>query len=70
MDYTNSEVRELVAEHIHSERDRELLIRHLCDGIGYERLAEEHCMSRSQVARIIPDKKRLILAQLETKERR
>lgn len=57
-EYTNSEIRERIAEMIHSERDRVLLTRHLCDGIGYERLAEELCMSRSQVARIIPREKR------------
>ena len=53
MDYTNSQIRELIAEHIHSERDRKILERRLIDGITFERLAEEFEMSVSQIKRII-----------------
>ena len=53
MDYTNSQIRELIAEHIHSERDRKILERRLIDGIIFERLAEEFEMSVSQIKRII-----------------
>ena len=54
MQYTNSQIRALIDEHIHSERDRGILKRSLCDDIGYERIAEEYGMSRSQIARIVP----------------
>lgn len=53
MEYTNSRIREIIAEHIHSERDRKILERRLIDGITFERLAEEHDLSVSQVKRII-----------------
>ena len=53
MEYTNSRIRELIAEYIHSERDRALLERRLIDGITFERLAEEQELSVSQVKRII-----------------
>ena len=53
MDYTNSRSRELIAEYIHSERDRKILERRLIDGITFEKLAEENDLSVSQVKRII-----------------
>ena len=52
MEYTNSRIREIIAEHIHSERDRKILERRLIDGITFEKLAEEHELSVSQVKRI------------------
>ena len=52
-DYTNSQIRELIDEHIHSERDRAILRRRLCDGICYEPLAEEFDMSVRQIKRIV-----------------
>ena len=53
MNYTNSRIRELIAEYIHSERDRKILERRLIDGLTFERLAEEFDMSVSQMKRII-----------------
>ena len=53
MEYTNTQIRDLIAEHIHSERDREILARRLIDGITFERLAEETELSVSQVKRIV-----------------
>ena len=53
MEYTNSQVRELIAEHIHSERDRRILARRLIDGITFERLAEEFDMSVRQIQNIV-----------------
>lgn len=53
MDYTNSRIREAIAEHIHNERDRRILERRLIDGITFERLAEESGLSVSQVKRIV-----------------
>jgi len=52
MEYTNSRIREIIAEHIHSERDRRILERRLIDGITFEQLAEEQDLSVSQVKRI------------------
>jgi len=53
MDYSNSRIREIIAEYIHSERDRRILERRLIDGITFERLAEEFDMSDRQVRRIV-----------------
>ena len=53
MEYTNSQIRELIAEYIHSERDRKLLLRRLVDGITFERLAEEFEMSTKQVRTVV-----------------
>ena len=53
MEYTNSQIRSLIAEWIHSERDRHILERRLIDGITYERLAEEFDLSVRQTKNII-----------------
>ena len=53
MEYTNSRIREIIAEYIHSERDRALLSRRLIDGITFEKLAEEFDMSDRQIRRIV-----------------
>ena len=37
---TNSEIAEIISEHIHSERDRHILKMKLIDGYTYEKIAE------------------------------
>ena len=53
MEYTNSQIRELIAEYIHSERDRKILERRLIDGIVFEKLAEEFDMSPRQIRNVV-----------------
>ena len=53
MEYTNSRIREVIGEYIHSERDRRILERRLIDGITFERLAEEFDMSTKQIKNIV-----------------
>ena len=65
MEYTNSRIRELIAELIHSERDRRILERRLIDGVTFERLAEEFDLSVSQVKRIIWKDSEIIFSGLE-----
>ena len=60
MFYTNSQMRHLIDEYIHSERDRRLLHRRLIDGVCLEPLAEEFGMSVSQVKRIIGRERALL----------
>ena len=60
MEYSNSQIRELIAEYVHSERDRRMLERRLIDGITFERLAEEFDMSTKQV-RIIVHREEAVL---------
>lgn len=58
IEYSNSQIRLLIDEYIHSERDRALLKRRLIDGICFEPLAEEfdisvrHCVPAP--VRIVP----------------
>ena len=53
MEYTNSQIRHLIDEYIHSERDRAILCRRLIDGMCYEPLAEEFQMSVRQIKSIV-----------------
>lgn len=53
MEYSNSQIREVISEWIHSERDRAILCRRLIDGLTFERLAEEFDMSDRQMRRIV-----------------
>lgn len=52
-EYTNSQIRELINEHVHSKRNRDLLYRRLVDGICFEPLAEEFDLSVRQVKTIV-----------------
>ena len=51
--YSNSRLREIVEDYIHSERDRAVLLRKYCDNRTIEQLAEEFELSVSQIKRII-----------------
>lgn len=53
MEYTNSQIREIIWEYIHSERDRWIVSRRLIDGLTYDRLAEEFGLSVRQVKTIV-----------------
>lgn len=53
MNYTNSEIKALIEEHIHSERDRKILTKRLIDGLTYQELAEEFNYSVRQMQRIV-----------------
>ena len=65
MEYTNSRIREIIGEHIHSERDRKILERRLIDGVTFEKLAEEQELSVSQVKRIIWKNAEIIFRHLK-----
>lgn len=53
LEYTNSQIRELIDEYIHNERNRALLKRRLIDGVCFEPLAEEFDLSVRQTKNII-----------------
>lgn len=63
MEYTNSQIRELIDEHIHSERDRSILKRRFVDGIRFEPLAEEYDLSVQRVKAIVAKAKKRIFRQ-------
>lgn len=52
-EYTNSQIRDLIREHLHSDRDRKLLFRRLVDGITFEKLSEEFDLSPKQTRNIV-----------------
>ena len=52
-EYTNSQIRELIDEYIHSERNRDILKRRLVDGVCFEPLAEEFGISVRHCKNII-----------------
>ena len=64
MEYTNSQARELIAEHIHSERDRSILVKRLIDGLTYERIAEDMEMSTRQIKNIIYKNEKYLFSKL------
>ena len=51
--YSNSQIIEVINEYVHNERDRAILKRRFVDGICYEPLAEEFDLSVRQVKNII-----------------
>ena len=64
MEYTNSRIRELIAEYIHSERDRKILERRLIDGITFERLAEEFEMSPRQIRTVVHRRESILFRKI------
>lgn len=64
MEYSNSEIRRLIDEYIHSERDRRILYRRLVDGVCYEPLAEEFQLSVRQVKSIVYKASSVLFAHL------
>lgn len=42
MEYTNSQIRMLIDEYVHSARDREILCYRLIDGLTYEQIANQY----------------------------
>jgi DNA-directed RNA polymerase specialized sigma24 family protein len=53
IEYSNSQIAELIDEWIHSERDRAIMKRRLIDGLTFEKLAEEFDMSVRQIKRVV-----------------
>lgn len=63
-EYTNSEIRNIIDEWIHSERDRKILYRRLIDGLTIEELAEEFDRSPRQMQRIINKLQTIVFLRL------
>ena len=64
MEYTNSQIRSLIAEHIHSERDRKILERRLIDGVVFEVLSEEFSMSTRQIKNIVYREEKILFSHI------
>lgn len=50
---TNSQIAEMIGEHIHSERDRQILKLKLIDGYTYEKIAEIYEMSPRYIRALV-----------------
>ena len=48
-DLSKQQVLDLIESYIFNERNRQIVRRRLIDGVGYEDLAEEYCLSVNQV---------------------
>ena len=64
MEYTNSMIRELIREHIHSSRDRLILEKRLIDGLTFERIAEDMDMSPRQIRSIVHKQEAILFKHL------
>lgn len=64
MDYTNSQIANLIDEYIHNERNRALLKRRLIDGICFEPLAEEFDISVRQCKNIVYKTQEIVFRHL------
>ena len=64
MEYTNSQIRDMIREHIHSERDRKILFRRLVDGVTFELLAEEFHLSSRQTREIVRKNEEILFRHL------
>ncbi len=65
MEYSNSRIREVAAEYIHHQRDRDLICDRLTEGMTVEALAEKYDISTSQTKRIIWKNSEIIFRHLE-----
>ena len=64
MEYTNSQIKALIDEWVHSERDRAILYRRLVDGICFEPLAEEFGLSVRHVKTIVYKNEQILFSHL------
>ena len=53
MEYTNSQITELIDEHIHNAKYREILKLRFVDGMTYDKIAERQDMSVRQTKNIV-----------------
>lgn len=68
--WSNSRLREIIEDYVHSERDRAVLLRKHCDHRTIEQLAEEFELSDSQIKRIIYKHTMTIFGIMEKDERK
>lgn len=65
MEYTNSQIKELIAEHIHSSRDRRILYSRLVDGLTFEALGEKFQMSDRQIKTIVYKCEKVLFSHID-----
>lgn len=51
--YTNSQIIELIMDHIHSVRDRKILIDRFVNGLSFKELESKYNLSERQIKKIV-----------------
>ena len=64
MEYTNGQIQEAIAEHIHSARDRQILSSRLIDGLTFEQLSKLYDMSPRQIKNIVYKLKEIVFRHI------
>lgn len=64
MDYTNSQIRELIAEYIHNLEDRKMLSLRLIDGMTFENIGFEMGMTTKTVRKRIHNGEEILFRHL------
>lgn len=63
-EYTNSQMTDLINEHIHSERDRQILLDRFVNGLTFSELEEKYYLSERQIKRIVNKADALLITLL------
>ena len=64
MEYTNSQIRELVKEHIHSEIDRQMVYDRLVNGYTFDRLSEKYGLDIKTVRKRVHRSEEIVFKHL------
>ena len=64
MEYTNSQIKQLIAEHIHSDRDRRIIFDRLVNGMVMEKLREKYALSVRQIKNIVYKNEEILFRKL------
>ena len=64
MEYTNSQIRDLIAEYIHNQDDRTMLSLRLIDGLSFERIGFEMGMTTKTVRKRIHHQEQILFKHL------
>lgn len=64
MEYTNSQVRDLIAEYCHNQDDRKMLLLRLIDGLTFEQIGFEMGMTTKTVRKRIHKQEEILFRHL------
>lgn len=64
-EYTNSQMQSIIAEHIHSDRDRSILKMCYIDGLTHEKIGEIIDLSPRQVSNVISNCSLILVKYLQ-----
>ena len=68
MEYTNTEMYNLIDDYVHSARDRKVMKDRLINGYGIQALAEKYEVSATQMKRIVERNQEALFRLLEAKK--